>query len=343
MFGKYLILSLLFSVLMIGCAPSSSQESFKPSDSAAGVINGRIISQEPLAQHIVAIYNLATDEVCTGSIVSYEAILTAAHCVLTNSDNIVIFFDYDSVAAMFTSYDYQVGKKIKDSRNMRTVRSVEIHHKFNRKLYAKLQMGELDSEELKKNKLFDFALLKFKGGLPGKFIPLEFLEDLSELQEKQPIVTAGYGLSRSEFHYIEESEAKSIQAFKREYDKYLEELALDKIPQDFMDLLQWRVECRYDSFKRNPICVKVRLSEGGVLRQGQMFYGKQNTRGDLLLKGGKDQGVCMGDSGGPALIEKNGRFYQVGVSSFGEIHCQGDSFFGAATGQEFKDWIIQNI
>lgn len=40
-----------------------------------------------------------------------------------------------------------------------------------------------------------------------------------------------------------------------------------------------------------------------------------------ICAGGKDGGTCLGDSGGPLSMRKDGRVYQVGVTSFGAADC----------------------
>lgn len=55
---------------------------------------------------------------------------------------------------------------------------------------------------------------------------------------------------------------------------------------------------------------------GGPLRVVPLqlnYYAKTDLRLESIQK---DQGICYGDSGGPALIQKDGQWVQVGISSF---------------------------
>ena len=52
----------------------------------------------------------------------------------------------------------------------------------------------------------------------------------------------------------------------------------------------------------------------------------------------------QGDSGGPALIQKDGIYYQVGIVSFGSSSCKEENLPGVYTRvTEYLDWIKQKM
>lgn len=62
----------------------------------------------------------------------------------------------------------------------------------------------------------------------------------------------------------------------------------------------------------------------------------------ICYGGGGHKDTCMGDSGGPLIIYKNGRAYLIGVISFG-IPCANKGLPGVYIQvSKFKDW-IKNI
>ncbi|GJQ74218.1 CLIPB9 [Trypoxylus dichotomus] len=69
-----------------------------------------------------------------------------------------------------------------------------------------------------------------------------------------------------------------------------------------------------------------------------------NVRGGQLCAGGeKNKDSCNGDSGGPLLVERNERFYVVGVVSFGAV-CGTEGWPGIYSRvSQYRDWIEGNI
>jgi len=73
---------------------------------------------------------------------------------------------------------------------------------------------------------------------------------------------------------------------------------------------------------------------------------------DYLIKdshiciGRGEGGACMGDSGGPMVCREDGKFYQVGVTSFGGKDCEGEGFPNVYTRvNTFMGWVnkVQKI
>lgn len=60
---------------------------------AAGIVGGQEVPAEnALAKVMVAVYDGATRQICTGTLIGNNFVLTAAHCVGQNHRNMVVFF-----------------------------------------------------------------------------------------------------------------------------------------------------------------------------------------------------------------------------------------------------------
>uniref|UniRef100_A0A182Q1Z6 limulus clotting factor C n=1 Tax=Anopheles farauti TaxID=69004 RepID=A0A182Q1Z6_9DIPT len=64
-----------------------------------------------------------------------------------------------------------------------------------------------------------------------------------------------------------------------------------------------------------------------------------------LCAGGQDgKDTCMGDMGGPLMQERFGKWYLVGIVSFGRAECGQDGFPGVYTNVvEYLDWVKERI
>ncbi|GJQ74217.1 CLIPB9 [Trypoxylus dichotomus] len=70
----------------------------------------------------------------------------------------------------------------------------------------------------------------------------------------------------------------------------------------------------------------------------------QVRSGQFCAGGEKDKDSCRGDSGGPLLVERNERFYVVGVVSFGTEQCGVKGYPGVYTRvSQYRAWIEGNI
>ena len=148
--GLYLFASF---VVLMACAKAPQSTGQGLASSEAGIIGGSDVSSaDALSTSIVAIYEKTKGALCTGSILSDELILTAAHCALDS--------DPKSMVVLFgLSAQQSTGRQI------RQVIDGVVHPAY-KALMTKLKSHpEIDFGTVQNQQ--DLAVLKFSGGLPS--------------------------------------------------------------------------------------------------------------------------------------------------------------------------------
>ncbi len=85
---------LVFSLLssLIGCSENSFSGAPENLSRSYGILGGQdVVGSDPVARSTVMLLNLETNEICTGTAVSDQALVTAAHCVPQEKENLQIF------------------------------------------------------------------------------------------------------------------------------------------------------------------------------------------------------------------------------------------------------------
>jgi secreted trypsin-like serine protease len=73
-----------------------------------------------------------------------------------------------------------------------------------------------------------------------------------------------------------------------------------------------------------------------------MVYDSVFNASEILLTTGDVGGPCSGDSGGPAVIEKNNKYYILGVASRADVSCKSEVIYGDVSSQSVSAWIKKN-
>lgn len=161
--------SLFLLITLVSCGENQSDKKIISSQ----IFGGKSIEENlSLKKHIVGVSRYKTHGICTGTIISEQVILTAAHCVPENADanEIKIIFDHD----------FQTQKE-----NKINAESIIIHEDYvlNEKTIAN-----------------DVALIKLEKSIPNTYSPLN-LSDISILSFKdiKSSTVSGFGYSRVEF------------------------------------------------------------------------------------------------------------------------------------------------
>lgn len=151
----------------------------------------------------------------------------------------------------------------------------------------------------------DIGLVYFRGELPAGYKPANVMMDDHLIKRGQMMTMAGYGVTK-------------ITATDIRYKKSAK----------FQDLIdEGSVLCDNDikDEKGNPTCIEVSAEGDGELMKTQAPV-KDVFDHEFILDETKN-GTCEGDSGGPVFVEENGVQYLVGITSRGDLLCNGQGIY----------------
>jgi secreted trypsin-like serine protease len=131
-------------------------------DSSKIIGGERLSPVHIVSSHVVALYDSTEKEICTGSIIAEDVILTAGHCIPSDFSNLKVLF----------------GVNARKSLAIRTVQFAGTHIDYRPK-----DIGSWS----------DIGLVYFTGGLPEGFSPISIVQDELLLQKGVLTELAGYG------------------------------------------------------------------------------------------------------------------------------------------------------
>lgn len=167
-----LVLAGLLGTFLLGaCAPSapgSMSSSVESDEFSGGIVGGSaVMAGSRVSRSVVAIYGPKFG-ICSGTLISGNAILTAAHCVPTEP-------------GIQLSVIFNVTIKGASPANSRPVV----------KMYANPRWGK--SNNGKDNG--DIAIMKFSGSIPPGYTPVSFLSTPSLVANGSFVMLSGYGVT----------------------------------------------------------------------------------------------------------------------------------------------------
>jgi V8-like Glu-specific endopeptidase len=168
--------NIIFIMLFItSCSPKST---FEKSILNGRIINGKnVLNNDPIISSVVGIYNSKINYICTGTLIAPNFVVTAAHCISKNPQDLKIVFSSD--------IDETINIREQDVLHELILPSVEfkIHPTWN----PKNETQEIDTG--------DIALIKFKGNIPAGYRPATYLQDSNLLKIGQQVTIAGFGVN----------------------------------------------------------------------------------------------------------------------------------------------------
>jgi len=162
-------------VSIVACAPKTSTESAKTIHSS--IINGTDVkTNDVLAKHVVAVFNVKNNSICSGALIETNLVLTAAHCLSEKASHIKIIFNEDA--------DYVLYAREPDIKQELMLSGIQfkVGPKWNPATEPEFDIG-------------DIAIVKFKGNHPAAYSPVKILTDATLLKVGMPVTLAGFGVN----------------------------------------------------------------------------------------------------------------------------------------------------
>ena len=164
---KKLTTSLMAMALLASCADQKAT-SVADDGNLAGVMGGEKVSfEKPVALSTVALVDERMGILCTGTLISPELVLTAAHCVYPGTLTLLVYFTTDIDKADAYTSKYAV----------KALRHEDYKYEDNKKDTA------------------DIALVRISGPLPAGYKPVPLYPDMGKIKASDELIVAGYGLS----------------------------------------------------------------------------------------------------------------------------------------------------
>jgi secreted trypsin-like serine protease len=163
-----LVSGLVAATVLAACAPNNQNGTVAGQNNEA-IIGGKEVKPGTrIIRSTVALYDKKVGALCSGTLISENIVLTAAHCVGPNPKEMRVFFSNDVKKA--------------EKEQIRVVDAAIVNKDY--------------SNERRENTA-DIALVRFVGKVPAPYAPAKILKNSGLLQKNTTTIVAGYGLNHS--------------------------------------------------------------------------------------------------------------------------------------------------
>lgn len=163
----------------------------------------------------------------------------------------------------------------------------------------------------------DIGLVYFRGELPPGYKPANVMMDDHLIKRGQMMTMAGYGVTKISATDIKYKKSKKFQ---------------DEIKNGSI-----LCDNNLKDENGNPTCIEMYAEGDGELMKTQAPV--KDVYDHEFILDEKKNGTCEGDSGGPVFVEENGVQYLIGITSRGDLLCNGVGIYTAVP--SFIDFLIQ--
>ena len=267
---------------------------------------------------------------CTASLLDYNIVLTAAHCVAderTDSETVAV----TEIRAFFSAQPACNADKSIDLSSGIPVQQNEIHI---HPAYKGIEDGmELTSE----NEAGDLAMLKLQWNAPGNWRTVKLSDRQVDLSGAEMLLAAGYGRTNPEINDFEPYEL----VLRRTYLRGLLPSTAAAETAAWKARMQEYIKAQGSSAKPEVV------QQIEKFLPKPTFYEMGAERDFLYVDQSQGVGICRGDSGGAAFHQRNGKYYVVGIASWGQNSVNNAGLcasVGAYTNTfRYKNWLTQKF
>lgn len=188
---KKLVL-LVTAAALAACSGSSHSKLNRSGKYNTGIIGGELVgADDPIAKSSVIVVDVFLSGVCTGTLISKNMVITAAHCVSSSAPLLKVLFGLDA--------EKSVEMKVKAVRaNEKYAKTEADMDLIMKKVVETTVPGPERNEALTKamddyKNWGDVAVILIDGDAPAEYVPAEILEDRAPIVNGALVTLAGYG------------------------------------------------------------------------------------------------------------------------------------------------------